>query len=431
MFPQSHFNNLNTPLSLNKEEVKIYEKYVYNYTKIEDFLEKTCLLLGYTKELMHLCDKAMDITPVSYIRNAEKMVKQDWFTINEFYDTIIGDGCLNLVNGNLVEHLSKHCNLLVIRFFTNKITSFLLPDEIIETQESCKILVWKFNNIPKRNPIKPHAHLRAIRLAEKLQVTQYIYKHDYNVVSGKDILTKEQLQHIDIPKGVPTTRTYGSTGTPVITPKTEETAIWHIATNLRDLEWNKWNTSNKELKIVSYVARNSENKIINETLHLRRLDTMSNIQKYLENVQPYYLYTYPSIVRTLDLSKLTNLISIRTCGETGSSSYSSEETGTIALLCPDNPELYHIMENMIVEIDEEHGVLITDLNNPVIIRYALSDHVELRPACTCDRSLPTIKKIIGRNRNMLILPNGDKVWPTIGEPKFKLISDKILRHKVT
>ena len=31
--------------------------------------------------------------------------------------------------------------------------------------------------------------------------------------------------------------------------------------------------------------------------------------------------------------------------------------------------------------------------------------------------------------NMLILPNGDKVWPTVGEPMFLTITNKIIRHQ--
>lgn len=91
----------------------------------------------------------MDLSPPQYLSS---IIKKDWFSIDTFYDVIIGDGVLNLVGGNLVEHLSKYCNTLVIRFFTKKIegmkfatqfrcnTPFLLPDKIFETQQNCKIL---------------------------------------------------------------------------------------------------------------------------------------------------------------------------------------------------------------------------------------------------------------------------------------------------
>ena len=270
---------------------------------------------------------------------------------------------------------------------------------------------------------------RAEKLLEQLEKTQFIYKPTY--IPRGNILTKEELQKMDIPQNVPTSTTSGSTGIPTIIPKTRESIIWHIATNLRELQWRKWNMNNKNLKKVSIVAKNKENTIVGGHIHIRKLDTINNIQKYLENLQPHYIYTYPSIIEKIDLTKLNNVIDIKTCGEIGATSYSSEETGTIALQCPDNSELMHIMENIVVEVDENHGVLITDLTNPLINRYALTDHVVLGPKCPCGRTLTTIKYIHGRIRNMLMLPNGDKIWPTIGEPQFRTkISKKIERHQV-
>jgi phenylacetate-CoA ligase len=38
--------------------------------------------------------------------------------------------------------------------------------------------------------------------------------------------------------------------------------------------------------------------------------------------------------------------------------------------------------------------------------------------CGCGRTLQTIKKIKGRVRNMLVLPNGDKKWPLIGSLEY-------------
>ena len=71
------------------------------------------------------------------------------------------------------------------------------------------------------------------------------------------------------------------------------------------------------------------------------------------------------------------------------------------------------MENIIVECDEEGALIVTTLTNPYIRRYKHGDHIELGE-CKCGRTLQTIKTIHGRVRNMLILPNGDKKWPTFG-----------------
>lgn len=139
----NHFNNLPLPLYPDPKEVSIYEQYTTSSNNV--------LLLGYTKQLIHLSTKAIDLNPIN-----DTIIKQDWFSVNEHYDIIIGDGVLNLVGGELVTHLSKYCNTLIIRFFTDKIegmkyatnfkfnTSFLLPDVIIDTNPSCKILIWHF-----------------------------------------------------------------------------------------------------------------------------------------------------------------------------------------------------------------------------------------------------------------------------------------------
>jgi len=138
----NHFNNLIPPLAPNSYEIALYNIHKKNNT----------LLLGYTKQLIKLSNESMDINPPV----GSNTIKQDWFTINKYYDTIIGDGVLNLTGGELVYYLSKWCSRLIIRFFTKYIngmkyatyfkhnTSFLLPDQTIHTQESCVILIWDF-----------------------------------------------------------------------------------------------------------------------------------------------------------------------------------------------------------------------------------------------------------------------------------------------
>jgi len=141
-----HFSNLSPPLCPNELEISIYSQYILP--------ESRTLLLGYTKELYGLCDEAIDLNlPLG---SDQKLIQGNWFEIDRFYDTIIGDGVLNLVGGELVEHLSTHCKRLVVRFFTEKIpgmryatnfrsnTPFLLPDVVIESQPKCKILIWNF-----------------------------------------------------------------------------------------------------------------------------------------------------------------------------------------------------------------------------------------------------------------------------------------------
>lgn len=263
------------------------------------------------------------------------------------------------------------------------------------------------------------------KLIDILEHTQYTHK-PINPPKT-EIMTKLDLQKIIIPDGVPVSRTSGSTGFPVIVPKNMDTYIWFAATNMRELQWRKWDLS---LKRVSILAKHKEDKV-SGNIYIKTLDPISILQKYLEDIQPNYIYTYPTIIERLDLTKLTKLVDIKSTGEPGGTCYSCEEAGTIALQCPDNKEIYHIMENIIVESDNKYGAVITDLCNPLITRYALGDVIELgNEPCGCGRTLSTIKKIFGRVRNMLILPDGDRIWPTTGELTFYTITDKIIRHQV-
>lgn len=111
------------------------------------------------------------------------------------------------------------------------------------------------------------------------------------------------------------------------------------------------------------------------------------------------------------------MIDTKSTGELGGTSYSSEENGTIAISCPDNPNVHHVMENQIVEVDENKNMIITTLTNPYIRRYKNGDCIELG-TCHCGRTLQTITKIYGRVRNMFVLPNGDKKWPLFGTHSF-------------
>jgi hypothetical protein len=141
-------------------------------------------------------------------------------------------------------------------------------------------------------------------------------------------------------------------------------------------------------------------------------------QKWLEEKNPHYIHCLPSVFKQIDTSKISNFIDHKGTGEVGGKAYSSEECGIIALTCPDNPSVYHVMENQIVEVDLDGALIITTTSNKYIKRYKHGDHIELGK-CTCGRRLQTIKKIHGRVRNMMILSNGDKKWPLVGSLQYE------------
>jgi len=160
------------------------------------------------------------------------------------------------------------------------------------------------------------------------------------------------------------------------------------------------------------------------------------------------LLIYPNALRTLvDAAeargeRLANLRTVRTVGEVVTDSlrerclailgvpiidaYTCQEAGYIALECPKSG-LYHLMsEALVVEVLRPDGnpcaegetgkVVITDLHNHAtpIVRYALGDLAEVAAPCPCGRGLPTLRRIVGRSRNLVRLPDGDRVWPSLG-----------------
>ena len=105
--------------------------------------------------------------------------------------------------------------------------------------------------------------------------------------------------------------------------------------------------------------------------------------------------------------------------------YSCEEAGYIALQCPQVEGHYHVQaEHLLVEVLDAAGrpcaagatgeVVLTTLHNFAmpLIRYAIGDFAEVGPPCPCGRGLPVLRRIHGRARNLLRLPDGSRHWPS-------------------
>lgn len=254
-------------------------------------------------------------------------------------------------------------------------------------------------------------------------------------VEGGKVLTKEDLRRkvdsLDLSTISYISRTSGTTGKPIVTPKTYSSQIWFAAANVFDLILNDWKLEKGDkiacilAKCSSYEERMLESGCIIYSIPLQPL---KDIEKVLENIQPTHIYTYPSILAQTRIPP--SCTHSRSCGENGATSYSSEETGIIALKSKRCCNKYHILPNIVVENHPEHGVLITDLTNPIITRYTLGDVIVLDDMkCNCGWDTSTIAEVLGRMRGFLKLKNGDKIWPTVGEPLFREISPKILQHQ--
>lgn len=268
----------------------------------------------------------------------------------------------------------------------------------------------------------------------------------------------EQLGSSAVPPGhgkVTQGQSSGSTGTPVRFLQTSVTQLfwnvltlrehlWHqrhfggkfaaIRTKVEDGRWPDWGIP------VAPVFHTGPAVILNlRTDVARQLD-------WLAQEDPDYLIAKPSNLAALaELAlrhgrRLPGLRQARSYGEVlqpavrsavraawnveVADTYSCEETGYVALQCPRHEHYHAQSENVLVEVLDEAGrpcgpgetgrVFLTLLHNFAmpLIRYGIGDYAEVGAPCDCGRGLPVITRIHGRLRNMIVLPDGRRHWPS-------------------
>ncbi len=91
-------------------------------------------------------------------------------------------------------------------------------------------------------------------------------------------------------------------------------------------------------------------------------------------------------------------------------------------------------ESLVVEVLDEQGrasaegevgrVVVTDLHNfaAPLFRYELGDYAEVGGACRCGRTLPTLRRVLGRRRNLLMRADGSRFLPRAGFESFDEIA---------
>jgi phenylacetate-CoA ligase len=264
------------------------------------------------------------------------------------------------------------------------------------------------------------------------------------------------------------TTTSGSTGQPVTAKVTGLTQFFYNVLTLRDHHWHKRSLDGTQaiIRVFEFPAENGLVKpdwgapfnqiyTTGPSALISLLTDVSKQAEWLQRVNPHYMLTYPSNLKALleifrhTGRSLSNLRHIRTIGETLTPDirescqdvlgvpvvdiYSSQEVGYIAMQCPDG-DCYHVQsENLLVEVLDESGnpcepgqigqVVVTALHNfaTPLIRYAIGDYAEVGMPCRCGRGLQSLKRILGRRRNLLTLPTGKRFWPVFGIMKFRQI----------
>jgi phenylacetate-CoA ligase len=298
-----------------------------------------------------------------------------------------------------------------------------------------------------------------------------------DVQSAGALFFAAEVPRSHLPVG--TTCTSGSTGEPVTLRRTAVNQLFWSLFAVRDHFWNKRSFRGRMSSIRANIRAYVETKdwgspVANlyESGRGQGIPITTGLEEQLrlmERFRPHVLVVYPSNLNALAGIweergfKLGSIKHIKTMGETVvpelrdrirgitglaiEDNYSSNEAGAIAIECPES-SLYHIMaETLIVEVLDGSGrpcrggeigrVVLTDLHNfaSPLIRYAIGDFAKVGGPCPCGRGLPTLRRILGRERNLLLRPDGTRHWPIFGFHRFRDVAPvrqyQFVQHTVT
>ena len=261
-------------------------------------------------------------------------------------------------------------------------------------------------------------------------------------------------------------RTSGSTGEPLAVRRTEVGNLLGQALTMRDYLWQGSDFTAPLLIIRAGLTEPVETpdwgppvSFFHPSAPAASLPITTPVAEQaarLHRMAPGTLVSFPNNLAALvdELvatgSPLPSVRSVRTFGETLTDdvrqrtkscfgvdvvdNYSASEAGMIAAQCPDCGT-YHVMSDaLIVEVLDDSGkpcgpgevgrVVITDFTNfaTPIIRYEIGDYAEVGDPGTCGRGLSVLRRIVGRTRNLMILPDGRRQWPLTGYDRFREIA---------
>ena len=259
-------------------------------------------------------------------------------------------------------------------------------------------------------------------------------------------------------------RTSGSTGRPITVKGTAITSLFLQAFTLRGHFWHKRDFSAKNVTFRLRVPESpagarhvwAPGYVTGPSLVIDITLPMDDLFDRLIKEDPEYFQVHPNVlVELIRLSRErgvrpNKLREVRTMSEVLDAGvreicleewgvpvidiYSANEIGTIAHQCPENT-CYHVQaESVLVEVLDDDGnpclpgrmgrAVITVLHNfaTPLIRYDIGDYVEVGPPCPCGRGLPVLTRIVGRERNLVVLPTGEKVSSAFFEKEITKIA---------
>ena len=279
-----------------------------------------------------------------------------------------------------------------------------------------------------------------------------------------------------VPEGhgpVGETVTSGSTGEPVTVRKTHVTRLFWAACTIRDHLWHGRDFAGG-LVVIRPAIPDAEMEdwgfpvadlfATGPALAMPGTVGLDEQVRRIDRFGPEHLLCFPSNLKALadvwtsrPQGRPPSIRHLRTVGEHLApdlrahltrqlglpieDNYSSQEAGIVALQCPQG-DLYHTMaESVLVEVLDENDrpcgegeigrVVVTDLHNfaAPLVRYDIGDYAEVGGPCRCGRTLPTLRRVLGRKRNLLMRADGSRFLPRAGFESFEKLA-RIQQYQV-
>ena len=279
-----------------------------------------------------------------------------------------------------------------------------------------------------------------------------LLKRDDIQTAGRDLRSKV------LPPGHGTpspSKTSGSTSQPITFLTTVMTSMMLNALTMRGHIWHQRDLSQKNVSLRPPRPSTPVGEIIRwapvtHTGPGLLIDMRLPIDDIFEKVaaeDPVYLQSHPYVILGLVQRseetgiRFEKLREVRTYGETLDpwvrerceavwgvpihDNYSAEEFGTIAHQCPVTTNMHVQAENVLVEVldandrqcrrGEVGRVVATSLNNfaTPFIRSDIADVTILGEPCECGRGLPVLERVLGKARNFIVRPTGERVFPDL------------------
>jgi phenylacetate-CoA ligase len=264
-----------------------------------------------------------------------------------------------------------------------------------------------------------------------------------------------------------TTMTSGSTGEPVKVRKSSVCQLYWGANTTRDHRWNGRDVTGRLLSIRPTIPERKEvpnwgfpMAALGRTGPGLGLPTAMDLSEHLrciDEFQPTTLLVFPNVLgglvgewerRGSTPSSLRHLKAVgetvreelrervqRVCGLRIEDSYSSQECGIIAIQCPEGGLYHEMSESVLVEVIDPAGracgpgetgrLVVSDLRNfaSPLIRYEIGDVAVRGGTCRCGLHMPTLQKVLGRDRNLLARPDGSRRYPIVGFHDFFKVAE--------